>query len=319
MAPGSWWPSCSGSTARPRDWSQTSKLALISDYFTLLLTGQHVTEAGTAGLTGLVDIHRCRWWPEMLARFELDSASARVVRAGTDLGPIDPRAAERLACRRSCRFVVGCLDQYAGAIGAGNIEPGMVSETTGTVLATVQCADQFVDATRPGRVSRAGLSRRALLADGLRRRLGQLPPVVSRATAGSARLRSADRLGRTDRAGAEGLRLRTDAGLTDAREGVRGHDGPTRAGPCGPLHPGGRGRGTGRADGGALRGAARMRSLCRRRGSQRFVVANQGRRAGRGHRRHECPEPTSLGAAILAEASAERRRRPRDRQNGGCG
>ena len=24
-----------------------------------------------------------------------------------------------------CRFVVGCLDQYAGAIGVGNVVPGM--------------------------------------------------------------------------------------------------------------------------------------------------------------------------------------------------
>jgi xylulokinase len=38
--------------------------------------------------------------------------------------------------------VVGCLDQYAGAIGAGNVETGLVSETTGTVLAAVCLADR---------------------------------------------------------------------------------------------------------------------------------------------------------------------------------
>ena len=37
---------------------------------------------------------------------------------------------------------------YAGAIGAGNIAPGVVSETTGTVLATVRGADTF--AVTPG-------------------------------------------------------------------------------------------------------------------------------------------------------------------------
>lgn len=40
-------------------------------------------------------------------------------------------------------MVVGCLDQYAGAIGCGNVRPGCMSETTGTVLATVRCASAF--------------------------------------------------------------------------------------------------------------------------------------------------------------------------------
>ena len=281
----------------PEIWSRTRKVALISDYFTLLLTGQHVTEAGAAGLTGLVDIHRCRWWPEMLAQFELDeSCLPRVVRAGTDLGPLDPRAAGQLGLPETCRFVVGCLDQYAGAIGAGNIEPGMVSETTGTVLATVQCADQIRHATRPGRVSGTGLSRRALLADGLRRRLGQLPPVVSRPTAGSARLRSTHRPGRTNRAGRRRVEAENRCRAHRAREGVCGHDAPTWAGPCGAVHHGGRGRRPGRADGNALPGPAATRdSLRRRRGSKRFVAANQGRRAGRGHRGDtNVPSPPAL-------------------------
>ena len=42
-------------------WNRTGKLALISDYLTLVCTGKHVTEAGAAGLTGLLNIHDCRW------------------------------------------------------------------------------------------------------------------------------------------------------------------------------------------------------------------------------------------------------------------
>jgi xylulokinase len=128
----------------PETWKRANKVCLISDYLTILLTGKHVSEAGAAGLTGLVDIHRCEWWPEMLARFELDHCSLpTLVRAGTDLGPIHSPAAERFGLPRDCRFVVGCLDQYAGAIGMGCVNPNMISETTGTVLATVQCTDQF--------------------------------------------------------------------------------------------------------------------------------------------------------------------------------
>jgi xylulokinase len=128
----------------PQTWRQMSRLCLVSDYLSLLLTGRHVTEAGAAGLTALVDIGRCRWWPEMLARMELDERCLPdVVRAGTDLGPLRPPAADQYGLPRTCRFVVGCLDQYAGAIGAGNVGPGLVSETTGTVLATVCFADRL--------------------------------------------------------------------------------------------------------------------------------------------------------------------------------
>ncbi len=125
----------------PEIWNHTVKLCLLSDYLTLLFTGNHVTEAGAAGLTGLVDIHKCQWWPEMLAQFEMDERCLpTIVRAGTDLGPITSQAAEQFGLPGKCHFVAGCLDQYAGAIGAGNVEPEIVSETTGTVLATVRCS-----------------------------------------------------------------------------------------------------------------------------------------------------------------------------------
>ncbi len=125
-------------------WRQATRLCLISDYLTLYLTGQHVTEAGVAGLTGLIDIHRLRWRETALRRIGLSrSLLPRIVRAGTDLGAIVGQRAEQLGLAAGCRLVVGCLDQYAGAIAAGNVVPGIVSETTGTVLATVCCAHRF--------------------------------------------------------------------------------------------------------------------------------------------------------------------------------
>lgn len=132
----------------PSLWQQVRRLCLISDYLTLWLTGQHVSEGGAAGLLGIVNIHTLQYWPAVCNQLELSRAwLPTVVRAGTDLGTIRGEVAEELGLPKSCRFVVGCLDQYASAIGAGNIRPGLVSETTGTVLATVRCADHF-DAER---------------------------------------------------------------------------------------------------------------------------------------------------------------------------
>ncbi|MCC6124630.1 MAG: FGGY-family carbohydrate kinase [Pirellulales bacterium] len=128
----------------PNLWSSAKRLCLIGDYLALWMTGCHATEAGVAGLTGLLDIHRLAWQSQACERFGISpSWLPECLRAGTDLGPIRAEVAQRLRLPRGCRFIVGCLDQYAGAIGAGNIMPGGISETTGTVLATVRCAQGF--------------------------------------------------------------------------------------------------------------------------------------------------------------------------------
>lgn len=129
---------------RPDIWSDCRLLCHLSDYLTLYMTGWHATEAAVAGLSGLVDIHNLRWWPEACDRFELPpSWLPSVVRAGTEIGPLRSTVAKKYGLPSRCQFVIGCLDQFAGAIGAGNVTPGDVSETTGTVLATVRCTDSF--------------------------------------------------------------------------------------------------------------------------------------------------------------------------------
>ncbi len=124
--------------------AKTHRLTCISDYLTLWLTGQHKTEASVAWLTGLVNIHEAIWWSVACEKQSICKEwLPEIVLAGTDLGPLLPTVADELGLSRNCRFVVGCLDQFAGAIGVGNVVPGMVSETTGTVLATVRCSDKF--------------------------------------------------------------------------------------------------------------------------------------------------------------------------------
>jgi len=292
----------------PEIWRRASRLCLISDYLTLLLTGKHVTEAGAAGLTGLVDIRRCRWYPEMLARFEIDEHRLpTIVRAGTDLGPIDPQAAQRFGLPASCRFVVGCLDQYAGAIGAGNVAMGMISETTGTVLATVQCADRFAEQLGPGVLQgpafQEGLYWRMVFGEVSANYLEwfreQLPdrPDLDRLTA----------LAESIEPGAGGLRLRTDVGLSSLEKVF---DGLTAQHTCGCMV------------------RCILETVACALGDQMAVLSGGSlpreiRCAGGGARSDlwlqikadvlgvptattVCPEPTSLGAAILARASLDK-------------
>lgn len=291
----------------PDVWARRDQLFLISDYLTYLFTGKHVTEAGAAGLTGLVNIHRCDWWPEMLARFEIDRRMLpTIVRAGSDLGSITAGAARQFGLPPSCRFIVGCLDQYAGAIGAGNVEPGMLSETTGTVLATVRCSDQFI--AEPGRGVFQGPAFRERLywqmvfgnvsgnyLQWYRDRLpDRPPPPFEQLTA----------LAEAIEPGANGLRLKTSVGLAepeDVFDGLTPQHTPGHAVRCimeavavalreqiaalsdGPLP------GEIRCCGGAARSELWLQIKADVLGMATAATT--------------CAEPTSLGAAMLAEAT----------------
>lgn len=128
----------------PDVWRDARKFCLVSDELTRWLSGTHVTEVGIAALTGLLDIHRCAWWQPALDSLRLDPAILpTLVRAGTDVGTLTPLAAAELELPDVVRVIVGCLDQYAGAIAAGNVASEIVSETTGTVLAVVNASDRF--------------------------------------------------------------------------------------------------------------------------------------------------------------------------------
>ena len=136
---------------QPQIMAEARRLYCVGDYLAWWLTGNHLTEAGAAGLTGLVDINRLQYWPEMLRRINLPSEwLPTILRAGRDAGPIRSEFVREWALANDCRLTLGCLDQYAGAIGAGNTNPGGVSETTGTVLATVHCTNSCSAPCRPG-------------------------------------------------------------------------------------------------------------------------------------------------------------------------
>ncbi len=127
-----------------------TRLLFISDLLTAELTTQFRAEAGVAGLSGALDVRALRWRPDVLERLEVPPIEMPiVVRAGTSLGPLYDIAAQYFDLPRDCQFVVGCLDQYAGAIGTGTITPGAICETTGTVLAAVRCVDQLHDNPAP--------------------------------------------------------------------------------------------------------------------------------------------------------------------------
>jgi xylulokinase len=194
--------------------SKARRLCCVSDYLVWWLTGNHLTEAGLFGLTGLIDIHRLAYWSESLRQLDLPIEwLPKIIRAGRDGGRLKGEIVHIMGLAEDCRLVIGCLDQYAGAIGAGNTERGGVSVTIGTVLATVHATGTPSVRLRPevfqGPSFAEGMYYEMvfseLSAGILERYRNGLPDRPSFA--------DLDQLAATVPAGAEGLRLRPDAAL----------------------------------------------------------------------------------------------------------
>ena len=280
----------------------TRRIALIDQLLTAWFTGQHVTEAGAAGITGLADIHHLQWIKTLCDIFGVPLEwLPSIVRAGASLGPVRAETADRLQIPHTATFVVGCLDQYAGAIGAGNLVPWDVSETTGTVLAVVRCSERAELVHSPevyqGPAWRPGLYYQMAFSDVSARILEDFRATLSE-TLSFADL---DRLAENVEPGADGLRLHPDCTARTGddlfrdlkKEHTTGHrvrailEGVSQelerllALLCAENRPQ-----VIRSAGGAAKSAL-WRSIKQSTLNCRFEAP-------------DCPEPTSLGAAMLA-------------------
>jgi len=129
---------------QPDAYARAQRLCFLGDYFTQWLTGAHVTDGSVAGLSGLFAVEDWKWSDEWCGHTGVTRTwLPEVIRSGTAVGTIRPDAAAELGLPVDCLVTMGILDQYAGAIGVGNSQPGGLSETTGTVLATVRCSRDF--------------------------------------------------------------------------------------------------------------------------------------------------------------------------------
>jgi xylulokinase len=133
----------------PQLWQRARRFCFISDWLTLWLTGMHLTEASIAGLSGLLDIEKLAWWENAIMRLDLPMDWLPPVRrAGEVVSTIRPHVAQQLGLAASTAVTIGCLDQYAAALGAGALDSTVICETTGTVLSAVRSAEEQRPAVR---------------------------------------------------------------------------------------------------------------------------------------------------------------------------
>ena len=132
------WPACKILWLRqqePNAFAQAHKYLLVEDYLLYRLSGRYATEGGICTSTGYFDIRTGQWWEEMLDFIGLRPEQLpTLLRPGEVVGLVTEGASYETGLSTETLVVTGTMDQIAGAVGAGNIVPGVVSETTGTAL-----------------------------------------------------------------------------------------------------------------------------------------------------------------------------------------
>jgi xylulokinase len=128
----------------PEMMARARRILLLPEYLVYRLTGEAVTDYNTAESTGVFLTGTGDFSVEALklAGFRRDQF-ARVARSGQKIGTIKDTAAREWGLTPKCVLVSGTNDQYAGALGAGNCRPGILSETTGTCLAGVTLVERL--------------------------------------------------------------------------------------------------------------------------------------------------------------------------------
>lgn len=129
----------------PSIFRAVKKWLLLEDYFIQRLTGDPWCEGSLITSTCYWDLHTQRWWPEMLEAIGIrESQLPPRGESGTAVGSIRPGIAEELSLDHRTVVSLGGLDQACGAIGVGNIRPGIFSENTGAALAVCAAVDRPV-------------------------------------------------------------------------------------------------------------------------------------------------------------------------------
>ena len=120
----------------PEVFRRAHKYLLVEDYLIYRLTGRYVTDQALCASTLYLDLTTNRWWEPMLKFLGITEEQLPQLKpSGEQVGTLTKATAEQLGLSSDTIVVTAPIDHVAGAVGAGNIKPGIVTETTGASMA----------------------------------------------------------------------------------------------------------------------------------------------------------------------------------------
>lgn len=135
------WPLCKVLWLKrnePETFNKVSKFLIIKDYLVWRLTGEIVTDPSVSSSTGYFNIIKKEWWDDALNEIGIKRENLPNIREShSPIGKVTLEAGRELGLPPGIPVINGGMDQMVGALGAGNIKPGIITETTGTALAII--------------------------------------------------------------------------------------------------------------------------------------------------------------------------------------
>lgn len=109
---------------------------LPGDYILFKLSGALAGDQTLWGSSLVMDIRRKTWADDLVAFAGVRRAQLPPLHSsGTAVSSISEECASETGLSPRTRVIVGAMDQMCAAVGAGNVSPGVVTESTGSVLA----------------------------------------------------------------------------------------------------------------------------------------------------------------------------------------
>jgi len=118
----------------PKNYAKLATVLLPHDYLNFVLTGQRCMEAGDASGTGFFDTKTRHWELKVIAAMDpaLLEKLPPLRAASEPAGEISLMAARRFGLQPGTLVSSGGGDNMMGAIGTGNVKPGVVTASLGT-------------------------------------------------------------------------------------------------------------------------------------------------------------------------------------------
>lgn len=116
----------------PKNFARVAKFLLVEDYLIYRLTGQFVTDHALNPSTLYYDLVNGCWWAEMLQFLGISATQLPELKYSSESAG---RITAAVGLGKHTVATVAPIDQVAAAVGAGNIAPGMITETTGSAMA----------------------------------------------------------------------------------------------------------------------------------------------------------------------------------------
>lgn len=118
----------------PGNWKSVRTILLPHDYINLHLTGETRMEHGDASGTGLLDVRKRKWCTKLLEFIDPDLAGLfpTLGASSQPAGLLRSLLAEKWGLSGQVLVSAGGGDNMMGAIGTGNVQPGVMTASLGT-------------------------------------------------------------------------------------------------------------------------------------------------------------------------------------------